>query len=298
MHKSNFAIKIIGLKQVLLVSVLLDIKSIMTIYIFCYFCIECRFKKEKKLIYNNILHKNIYSNNFLEDMIYDNIVPNKIFNIIQNIENVNTIIMDINPDNEIDYAELKNKFGDEADDIYPFVNNSDLLENNRFHNKHIIQNALSLDSCYWILNECFKCNNWSESIYANYDTYLNIELIPHVFNFLTFISNFWIMNVKKLYNLNKTNVSINNIFITKYTNNEKKNNNFYKDESLLILTVALNNISDYENGSIIFESDKEEKILLKQGDMLIYNGKCLRNRGDVTNGEKYYLVLFLDILIN
>jgi hypothetical protein len=245
---------------------------------------------------NSILHKNIYSNDLLENILYENIISNKIIN---NNENINNLIINTFPSNEVDYMDLKYKLGIDADDIFPFINNSNIiLENNRFNKKHIIQNALSKESCYWILNECFKNKNWNKSNYINYDTYLNIELLPHIFNFLLFISNLWILNIKELYNLKNTKLSISDMFITKYTKNIVQDNIFNYDGSLLVLNISLNSNLDYENGSIVFETNKNESIILNQGDMIVYNGKCLRNKSTVTNGEKYYIVLMIDVFLD
>ena len=50
--------------------------------------------------------------------------------------------------------------------------------------------------------------------------------------------------------------------------------------------------NDY-NAEIL--EDCDNKILLKQGDMILYNKFQRRSNGDVTSGEKYMLVFFINI---
>lgn len=242
------------------------------------------------LVYKNIIHSFLYEE------------PKKIF-VLDNIllkypENSQIIINNtIKNYNDIEY--LLQKYGEIANDIYPFVNeNVDLsiidFEKNRFYKNKIFQKMLSQDVCYWIINECEKLQ-WETSKYQNYNTYLNIEKIPSIMNFLLFVSNFWLIEIKNIYDCKNVTFCINDIFVSKFTK-EKINNNQNHDNSFLTMNIYLNDTVDYKDGEIIFENDNE-KIEIYQSDCLIYNGKKKRTVGSVSDGVKYVLVLMIDIIV-
>ena len=240
--------------------------------------------------------------NLIENILYENNNSNSINKINKYLKKLdlyeNILILHLFRNNEIDYLNLLEKFdNDIAKDIYPFFNKDiQLFENNRFKKKKIIEKIISKDVCYWIINESEKLNKWIESPYKNYNTYLNIESLPSVLNYILFVSNFWLLNLKKIFELENSNINMNikDIFVTKYS---KENVHFVKnvDESFIILNIALNDNKDYKGGEILFDNVENENILLQQGDMLIYNGKCLRSNGGISYGEKYVLVVIIDI---
>jgi hypothetical protein len=205
---------------------------------------------------------------------------------------INNIIKDY-----IDIAFLQDNYPDIADDLYPFVNKKTEISvdiNNRFCKNKLIRNILSKDVCYWILNECEK-NKFEQSKYNNYPTYLNIETIPSVLNFLLYVSNFWSIEIKKLYRCENIKLNISDIFVSKYTkssHSEIKN----ADGSFLSLNIYLNSDVDYIDGEIVFE-DNEQKLMIKHGDVLIYNGKKKRTSGVISDGVKYILVIMLEIIL-
>jgi hypothetical protein len=250
-------------------------------------------------VYENVFYKNIIKSLLYEDLckvyVLDNIIKKHAMNSIIVIKNVCSGYTDI--------SILKEKYHDIADDIYPFINkNSDILidvKKNRFNRNKIIQSVLSKNVCYWIINECEKME-WNESKYSNYNTYINVEKIPSILNFLLFVSNFWLDEIKELYNCKNVSFNISDAFVSKYTKNvisDAKTN----DNSFLTLNIYLNDNIDYKDGEIVFSNDitngiSSEKIMINQCDMLIYNGKQLRTNGNVSCGVKYILVLMLEII--
>jgi predicted 2-oxoglutarate/Fe(II)-dependent dioxygenase YbiX len=104
------------------------------------------------------------------------------------------------------------------------------------------------------------------------------------------------MDIKKIYNCENVKFSINDIFISKYTK-EKINETQSKDSSFLTLNIQLNDEIDYIGGEIIFSDYPHEKMIIHQGDMIIYNGNKLRTKGGVSDGVKYVLVLIIEIFL-
>jgi len=250
-------------------------------------------------VFENVFYKNIINSLLYEDLcklhVLDNVIKKHAMNTMIVIKNVSSDYIDI--------SILKEKYGDIAEDIYPFINkNSDILidvEKNRFNRNKIVQNVLSKDVCYWIINECEKME-WNESKYSNYNTYINVKKIPSILNFLLFVSNFWLHEIKELYSCKNISLNITDVFVSKYTKNvisDAKTN----DNSFLTLNIYLNDNINYKDGEIVFSNDitngiSSEKIMINQCDMLIYNGKLLRTNGNVSGGVKYILVFMLEIM--
>ena len=257
---------------------------------------------EPKLITNNFLRKKTMNISIIEKILYD---------YEDNLNEINEILLTekelfesktlyngvfikntINCIFDKDY--LINKYGNIITPFFPFINNfNELEETNKFNKSKIIKNILSNDVCYWIINECEIYNNWSKSKYINYPNYLNLELLPSVYNLIKYLLNFWLHQIKLLYDIEKTiNINIKDIFITKYLKtsySDIKN----KDDTFLSMNILLNNKVDYTRGEIIFKED--EAIIIEQGDMLIFNGKRDRTSGTVTEGEKFVLVILTEL---
>ena len=249
-------------------------------------------QKEVTIIEKTVAYKNIIS-----ILLYD---EDKKIDILDKIlfENPKGIIKIHNTNrNYFDIEYLEDNFGEVAQDLYPFIN-KDLefydVSGNRFVNNKIIQNILSKDVCYWIINESEK-NEWTTSNYSNYPTYLSIDKMPSILNFLLFVSNFWLIEIKKIYNCQTINFNIVDMFIAKYKQ-EKIDEVKKRDEHFICLNIVLNDNIDYKDGEILFD-DINEKIMIHQGDMLIYTGSKNRTKGSVSDGVKYVLVLLIDIII-
>lgn len=286
-------------------------------------------KENTDIIYGNIYQPYIY-----EKILYDDVIDNlyeQIFSQFVNGSICGLIVVNIKNTEKKSIEYLTEKYGLEiARDIYPFVCNNTLPSNtptnatyytnniilpeNRFQTNKIIQNLLSTDVCYWIINECHsafggihnislkgecqKNNQWETTGYKNYGKTIDLEKIPSVFNFIMFVSNFWLNHIKTMFSISVIELNIKKCFVSKYSfdcpseiNKDEKNT----DETFFTLNIQLNDTNDFKGGEIIF--DETNKILLKQGDLLLYNGKKERTNGGICSGEKYVLVLFIDIIV-
>jgi hypothetical protein len=257
----------------------------------------------------NPLRESIQHKNLFNSLLYDNDTENtKIFQKIQKTlikcNNPVICIIDTNNSKCINYDDLYEKYDNVAKDLIPFYDENQMfVEENRFFKKKVIEKALPIDVCYWIINECEKINDWKDSPYPNYYNYLNVEKLPHILNFLLFISNFWIIHIQRAYDFDGR-FNIKDMFITKYKAENIDNIQYTCDDSFLIVNITLNSDIDYKLGNISFQSflhsesySNPDTILVKQGDMIIYSGKHPRSRSHVSDGEKYVLVLFLELKI-
>ena len=266
---------------------------------------------------NEIEFKNIDTNgndslindNIIEELLYGNYEKNstlkkKIDDIVKNNKDVSLIRIECNFKEHLSFDLLAKKYGELANDIYPLLNNNKLTKTNRFYNNKIVTNVLSKDVCYWIINECEKFNNWGVSPYNIYDNYLSIQKMPSVSNFIHFMANLYLMQLKKMYDINdNVNLFITDIFMTKYSNKKSINHKKMADSATFIINIQINDTVDFKGGEIEFISNnseseltvEEDKVLLKQGDMLIYSSSRRRSNGGVTDGEKYVLVFLINI---
>jgi hypothetical protein len=250
---------------------------------------------------NTTIHnETIYSSNLLEELLFNSTTSNvPIDNILSKYNSApNTIIVN-NTNNKFDYLYFTEKYGAIASDIYPFydTNTTKIEESNRFYRKKIVQNILSHDVCYWIINECESQQLWNDNCpYGNYNTYLNLDKLPSITSFILYVCNFWLMYIRKTFDMESYNVNlmIRDIFISKFSKKIVNNDVKQVDNTFLVLTIYLNDKLDYVGGEIIFDND-EDQIVLNQGDMLIHNGKIARTKGDVSDGERYALVILVDI---
>jgi hypothetical protein len=194
------------------------------------------------------------------------------------------------------YEKLYETHGVIVDDIIPFIEDGEIKTTNRFNRMKMIQNVLSKDVCYWIMNEADK-QKWVDCTHRNYSNCISIETIPGVLNFVLYNCHYWIVEVKRIFDMNLINLNVKEIFIakdeirqtsvtqnsmSKPSANQKKKTN---DDAFIILNIQLN-----ENADGIFYN--EDNILLNQGDMIVYNKKTNRERGN-----NYVLVLFIDIVL-
>ena len=244
-------------------------------------------EKEKTVVYKNMVGILLYEDNKNIDML------DKIFS-----ETCSGLIKIINTtQNFVDLEYLQENFGELAQDLFLYINlQTDIcdISGNRFANNKIITNVLSKDVCYWIINESEKID-WETSKYTNFPTYLTLDKIPSVLNFILFISNYWFTEIKKMFQCETLNFNIVDAFVSKYTKCEIDNIKT-KDNVFLTLSIALNDELDYKEGAIVFD-DVDEKIIIHQGDMLIYTGKKSRTKGSVSDGVKYILVLLIEIIL-
>jgi hypothetical protein len=195
---------------------------------------------------------------------------------------------------------LLTQYGDVINDFLEISNNRTITEKNRFYEKKILPGIISIDVCHWIINESERNDNWVDSSYQNYEYHIKAENIPHVFNFLIFVSNYWLTYFKEIYNIpEKMKINIEDMFVAKNTNNsykkkaesiENKKNNYF------ICNIQINDAANFQGGEIYFDNS-EEKLKLNQGDMLIFNSSKTHNYNELETGTSYNLVLIIEFVL-
>jgi hypothetical protein len=246
----------------------------------------------------NTVTETIFGSNILENIIYDTgykcIQVDKILEKTSN--DINVIVVHNKYKPLLEFSTLLDKYGDVAEDLYLLFKHEPLGISNRFYNNKIFLKGLSLDVCYWIINESEKTNKWVDSPYHQYDKYLNVEKIPAVLSFVLFSSNFYLLKFREEFKLPENiNFNINDIFIAKMSKSHR-NCQGYQYQHHFIVHIQLNDLKDFEGGKLIFDDNSEsESIILKQGDMLLFNSTKPYKFDGITEGECYMLVMFLSL---
>ena len=178
---------------------------------------------------------------------------------------------------------------------------------NFYHYKK--EKILDVEMCDFIINESEKFANknksnenptgWTTKRHMQYPTTdLPIKDIPilknYIFNFVTIeIFNF----IAEKYNVNKYNLSFNDIFIVKYEYNKQNNLEKHLDGSLFSFNILLNDPNDFEGGGTRFYY-KNDIISCEntKGGLIIHSGKVYHEGIPITKGIRYILVGFIGYL--
>ena len=249
---------------------------------------------------NIILKESVYCNLLLDDLLYES--PTRIIEqlktFILKYKDVDIFLINGSYTPEINYTHLSEKYGEITDDIFPFFNKSlEISKNNRFYKNIIIQNTLCKNVCYWIINECKNSVNWKTNVYNTYGDYLNIEHIPSVLNFITFVLYNLLYQIQKIYSINESiKINITDIFVSKFTSDNCRTES-NSDNSFLSINIHLSDFNMYSGGELILDGN-EEYIKIVQGDMFIYNGKIKKQNCKINSGEQYVLVFLTELLFD
>jgi len=247
-------------------------------------------------------NEEIYDNSAFENIIYktnDPLVMSKLSTIFSHrLKNTNLMIVRYNKKEGINYLKLVSKHGDCIKDFISIIDDKLTIEqDNVCYKNKIIKNILSPDICYWILNECFIYKLWKLSTHKNYEYQVNLESFPHLLNYILFVLNFWLIEIRKMYSIpNTLNLNIKEIFIAKYSVNKIIKEKTC-DGNFLVMNIQLNDTMEYKDGEIIFNHGTDEIINLNACECIIYNGKKMRTPGNVSYGEKFVLVIMIELLL-
>jgi len=163
----------------------------------------------------------------------------------------------------------------------------------------VIKSVLSDEECDEIIrigNQYASIYNWTTNRHENYPTTDNEILSDWECSKLleNKVKNIVFPEYGELYNVDISELSIEELFISKYdgTDSSKQNSlDFHKDEREFSFILALND--DYDGGGTHFQqSDKIIKI--KKGDCLLFCGQQWHGGAAVTGGVRYVIAGFIN----
>jgi hypothetical protein len=117
------------------------------------------------------------------------------------------------------YNKLIDKYRTINKDAIHFFSEERFKTNSILYNKKLFKNTLVPIISYWIIHETEKYGLWEKCLYPNYETYININKIPSVYNFMLFVSNYYLSTIESVYGLKGATLNITEMFISKYSIN-------------------------------------------------------------------------------
>jgi hypothetical protein len=251
---------------------------------------------------NNIIVKDILNYNFFENLLYKNIHKYPIFSDLLKkyyIEGAYFFKIEEKRDqNNLEKIE-KHKLINDIENIKTIDN---IVSNNRFLQRLILNNIYSQDTCNWIINEseiyAKENNGWFTNRHDNYPTTdIPIDKINSIFKYILGTLPNIINKIHKYYCIPEiAEANILDLFIVKYEEGFQHKFDMYTNGSFLTFNIMLSSSRDYEGGGIEFNDGI--KIFLEQGDLLLHSGYVKHTPLKVTKSKLYILVAFIDININ
>lgn len=244
---------------------------------------------------------NIIDFEFFNNLLYDkhNDVCHRFKELISNClneHNASTYVFEV-----VKYETKKSNIG-LINDFEAIVNRIDDITYNRFLQRFVFNNIYSSDICKYIINEYkFHVKNIRETI-ENPIKKICVSDIPSIVGIINqTIDNNIIDKFVSSYNLNDFDMSFNKLFldvsdlyIIQYNCDELDTSKFYKNPSFFSFSVLLNN--DFTGGEMCFNDGL--KVILNQGDLIIYNNHIPHSVMPISNGTSYFLVGFIDLEMN
>lgn len=171
----------------------------------------------------------------------------------------------------------------------------------KFKKRFIINNQFTPYTCNWIIEESKKyalTNGWTNNRHKNYPTTdIPIKLIPCIFSFLMSFKENIYKEIQRSYSLDNCKFEILDIFIVKYDVLNQKSLEIHTDVGCISVNILLNDQNEFVGGGTYFKDD-DITVHLNQGDMLIHSAKTEHSGVEITQGKRYVLVFFIDVLNN
>jgi hypothetical protein len=255
-------------------------------------------KIEKKIIVEKMLTFSFFENLLYKKMHICTIFSELIEKDFQENGNYFFKIEEKKDDNSSESME-RNKFISDTENIKTIDN---IVSNNRFLQRFILNNIYSQDTCNWIINESelYSKENggWTTNRHNNYPTTdIPVENIKSIFKYILGTLQNIITKIYKYYCIPETTkINILDLFIVKYEEGAQNKLDIHTDGSFLTFSIMLSSSKDYEGGGTQFNDGI--KVFLEQGDVLVHSGYVKHSGLEVTKGTRYILVGFTSIIIN
>ena len=242
---------------------------------------------------------NNLNNEFFENILYKNNTDclKFLFTILQEHNYKNVEFTDIYDIKKEETKKLKIKYGDVINDIQD-INNS-YMKQNRFYQR--FQTKIFGDEiCNFIIKETEEYvnkNGWDKDNFKNYPTLdLKLSKLTNIHDYFLKYELGKIMNyIEKSYCLpNETRFDITDLNIIKYSADLQTHLDYHKDSSFITFNIALNGKTEYEGGGTYFDDGLIFNI--DKGEMIVHCGNVIHRGLTVTNGVRYILVGFINII--
>lgn len=250
---------------------------------------------------NNIIVKDILNYDFFEDLLYRNIYSCSFFSsILKNAYHDGNYFFKIEEKkDECNLEKIENnKLINDIENIKTIDN---IVSNNRFLQRFILNNIYSKDTCSWIINEsemyAKENGGWTTNRHNKYPTTdIPIDKIKPIFKYVLGSLDNIITKIYKYYCMPESiKINIVDLFIVKYEEGAQNKLDIHTDGSFLTFSIMLSSINDYQGGGTQFNDGL--KVVLDQGDVLVHSGFVKHSGLEVTKGTRYILVGFTSIIV-
>jgi hypothetical protein len=250
----------------------------------------------------DIIVKNILNYDFFENLFYKRQNCSLFSDLLkkQGNDNNNYIFKIIEKQNDEQNDEQKIiKHKKLMNDIENIKTIDNIVNNNRFLQRLIINNLYSRDTCNWIINESelyAKDNGgWTTNRHKKYPTTdIQVNNIKPIFKYILGTMPNIMDKIFRFYCI-PINISINivDLFVVKYEKDAQNKLEIHTDGSFITFSIMLSSSKDYQGGGTEFNDGIQ--MFLEQGDILVHSGYVKHSGLEVTKGTRYILVGFTSI---
>lgn len=153
---------------------------------------------------------------------------------------------------------------------------------------------LTQSECQHVLDTCRQESEWTTDRHSAFAT-TDIPIRNH--NQLAFlevlIKDRLFDELAEHYGFKASHLEFRDIFLVKYSADAQKGLKLHTDGCLFSLTLLISDEHDFEGGGTYFASI-DKVIHLKQGDAAYHDAQVMHSGIDITKGERYILVGFVD----
>lgn len=201
---------------------------------------------------------------------------------------------------------VKDQLVKQLDQLSPNPNQRTTAENRFvFHHKHASEfqkpglhsKLLSPLECQSILDICrTKEDAWTTARHSAFATTdIPIRTDPHLDFLEPLIKQRLFPELAHHYGFRVQELEFRDIFLVKYSARAQRGLKLHTDGCLFSLTLLISHPNDFEGGGTFFKSINDV-VYLNQGDCAYHDARVLHSGMDITKGERYILVAFIDTI--
>ncbi|KAI9276228.1 hypothetical protein BY458DRAFT_433849 [Sporodiniella umbellata] len=158
----------------------------------------------------------------------------------------------------------------------------------------VAANVLSSEECQSILSFCKKTEiEWTTERHSAFAT-TDIPIRTNELAYLEpLITERLMERLGEHYDFKKQDLLFRDIFLVKYSEDAQRGLGMHSDGCLFSLTLLISKPEDFEGGGTYFSSINDI-VYLNQGDCAYHDARVMHRAIDITKGERYVLVGFID----
>jgi hypothetical protein len=153
---------------------------------------------------------------------------------------------------------------------------------------------LSRSECQHILDICAKQLEWTTDRHSAFAT-TDIPIRSNAdLQFLEpLVKERLFSELASHYRFNASDLEFRDIFLVKYAAHAQRGLKLHTDGCLFSLTLLISHENDFEGGGTYYQSI-DKVIHLEQGDCAYHDAHVMHSGVDITKGQRYILVAFID----